>query len=90
LQNLKLAILLSALGIDGRDPPLGRVLDTRIRGRQVLGLLDPHGLVIDEDLDGLPPEDPIDIGAEVVQPNPAILAYRHGVLPEPEDALETG
>jgi hypothetical protein len=44
----------------------------------VLGLLDPYGLVIDQHLDGLPPEDPIDIEAEVVQPNLPILAHSSG------------
>ena len=56
----------------------------------MLGLLDPQRLIIDQDLDGLPPEPPIDIEAEVVQPNLTVLAYRPGALTEPENALEPG
>jgi hypothetical protein len=35
----------------------------------VFSLLDPQRLIIDQDLDGLPPEPPIDIEPEVMQPN---------------------
>ena len=90
LQDLNLAIWLSTLAIDGRDPPPYGVIDTRIRDQEVLGLLDPQRLVIDQDLDGLPPESPIDIEAEVVQPNLTVLAHRPGALTELEYVLETG
>jgi hypothetical protein len=50
--------------------------------------LDPHRLIIDQDLGGLPPEAPIDREPEVVPPNLAILALSPGGLTEREDALE--
>ena len=90
LQDLNLTVLLTTWAIDGRDPPLHGVIDTRIRHQEVFSLLDPQRLIIDQDLNGLPPEPPIDREAEVVQPNLSILAHRSGALTEPEDALEAG
>jgi hypothetical protein len=66
LQDLNLAILLTTLAVDGRDPPPHGVIDTWVRDQEVFSLLDPQCLIIDEDLDGLPPKPPIDIEAEVV------------------------
>jgi hypothetical protein len=63
LQGLKLAIWLSTLAIDGGNPPPHGVIDTRIRDQEVFSLLDPQRLIIDQDLDGLPPETPIDAPA---------------------------
>jgi hypothetical protein len=72
LQDLNLAIWLTTLAVDGRDPPPHGVIDTRIQAQEVFSLLDPQCLIIDQNLDSLAPEPPVDIEAEVVQPN---LAY---------------
>jgi hypothetical protein len=76
------------LAIDGGDPLPHGVGDTRIRNQQVFRLLDPQGLIIGQDLDGLPPEAPIDSEAEVVQPNLTLLMSSPGALTEREDAWE--
>jgi hypothetical protein len=55
----------------------------------LVGLLDPPRLIIDQDCDGLLPEDPIHIEAEVVPSNLTMLAYLTPELAEPEDAPET-
>jgi hypothetical protein len=54
----------------------------------VLGLLDPHDIIIDEDVNRLSPEAVIHIEAEVVQPDVTISAYDARALPEPEGALQ--
>jgi hypothetical protein len=54
----------------------------------VLGLLDPHDIIIDEDVNGLAPEALIHIEAEGVQPNVTIGAYGARAVPEPEGALQ--
>jgi hypothetical protein len=90
LPDLSLTVLLTTVAIDGRDPPPYGVRDTRRRHQEVFRLLDSQGLIIDQPFDGLSPEPPIDIEAEIVQPNLSILAYRPGALSEPEDALEAG
>ena len=78
-------ILLSALLIHGGDPALPGVIDAGIGHQQVLRLLDPHRLIIDQHLDGLPPEALIHIDPEVVEPNLALLAHLAGQLAEAED-----
>jgi hypothetical protein len=73
LQDLHLAMLLTTMAIDRGDPPPYGVIDARVRDQEVVSLLDPQRLIIDQHLNGLPPEPPIDIEAEVVQPNLPIL-----------------
>lgn len=48
--------MLPTLGIDGDDPPLRRLGETGIDHDQVRRVLDPHGVIIDEDLNDLRPE----------------------------------
>ncbi len=43
------------LGYRG-DPTPRRVVDTGIGHQQVLSVLDPQGLIVDQDRDGLPPQ----------------------------------
>ncbi|MGH8067953.1 MAG: hypothetical protein ACRERE_22550 [Candidatus Entotheonellia bacterium] len=50
--------------------------------------LDPHDIVIDQHLHGLPPEPRIDRQAEVVEPNVARLPDPAGQLTESEEAPE--
>ncbi len=90
LQGLNLVIWLTTLAINRGDPPPYGVIDTRIGHQEVVSLLDAQRLIIDQHLNSLPPEPPIDIEAEVVHPNLPILAHCSGALTEPEDALETG
>ena len=85
-----MAVLLSACPIHRGDPMLLCVVDTGIRHEQVLGLLDPHGFVIDQHLDRLSGEAPIDIQTEVMDPNVAVLTHLAGQLAEAEDAPEPG
>src|SRR5919197_6113560 len=53
----------------------------------MLGLLDPHGIIIDEDVNGLPPKALIHREAAVMEPNVTIGAHGARALPEPEGAL---
>ena len=48
LEHLKLVILLSTLGVNAGDPPLPGIVDTGVGYQQAIGLLDPHGVIIDE------------------------------------------
>lgn len=52
----------------------------------MIPLLDPYGIVVDQNLHGLPPEPRIDIQAEVVESNVARLPDQAGQLPEAEEA----
>ena len=74
---------------DGGDPPPHGVIDTRIRDQQVCRRLEPHRLILDPDLGGLPPEAPIDRAPDVVPPKLPIVAPSPGVLTAREDALES-
>jgi hypothetical protein len=88
--DVNLVILLTPVAIDRADPPPHGIIDARVRDQQVVSLFDPQRLVIDQHLNGLPPEPPIDIEADVVQPNLPLLAHCSGALTEPEDALKAG
>jgi hypothetical protein len=63
-QGLNLPIWLPTVAIDRGDPPPHGVIDTRIRHQEGVRLLDPPRLIIDQALDGLPPEPPIAREAE--------------------------
>ena len=52
----------------------------------MLGLLNPHRLVIDQHLEGLSPKALIHMHAKVVETNLAVLTYLACELAEPEDA----
>jgi hypothetical protein len=54
----------------------------------VIRLLDPHRIIIDQHLHGLPPESLIDQEAEVVEPHLAVLTHDACHLTELEDAPE--
>ena len=90
LDYLNLTVVLSAHCIHGRDPALPGVIDTGIGHQEVLRLLDAHHIIIDQHLDGLPPEVLIHINPEVVEPNVALLAHLARQLAEPEDPPEAG
>jgi hypothetical protein len=90
LDDWKRAILLPPLLGHGGDSALHRVIDTRIRHQELLILFDPSHIIRDQDYDGLPPEDPIHIEAEGVQPHLTLLAHLAGLLAEAEDAPEAG
>lgn len=83
------ALWLSTVAPDGGDPPPHGVIDTRLRDQQVCRRLEPHRLILDPDLGGLPPEAPIDRAPEVVPPNLTIVAPNPGVLTARENALES-
>jgi hypothetical protein len=89
LDDLARAVLLPPLLGHRSDPTPPRVIDTGIGHQQVLSVLDPQGLIVDQDRDGLPPEDPIHIDPEVVQSNLTLLAHLAPELAKPEDASET-
>ena len=61
----RVILLPPVLGHRG-DAALRRIIDTRIGHEQLVGLLDPSHLIINQDRNGLPPEDLIYIEAEVV------------------------
>jgi hypothetical protein len=82
--------VLSAHFIHDSDPVLPGVIDTGMGYQEMLRLLDSQHVIIDQHLDGLPPEAPIHINPKVVEPNVALLAHLARQLAEPEDALETG
>jgi len=71
------------------DPTPRRVVDTGIGHQQVLGVLDPQRLIVDQDRDRLPPQDPIHIEPEVVEPNLPLLPHPACLLAEAEDPPET-
>ena len=52
-------------------------------------MLDPQRFIVDQDRDGLPPEDPIPIDSEIVQSNLTMLAHLAPELAKPEDASKT-
>jgi len=81
-------ILPSALRVDREDPSLRRIIEAWIEHEKLLRLLNPYGIIIYQDLDGLCPEGPIHIQAEVVKPNVPILAHLTGQLAEPEDPAQ--
>ena len=54
----------------------------------MLGLLDPHRLIIDQHVESLPPQALIHIDPKIVEPNLAMLADLARELAEPEDAPE--
>src|SRR6267142_929155 len=89
LDDLERAVLLPPLLGHRGDPTPCRVVDTGIGHQQLVGLFDPQRLIIDQDHDGLPPEELIRIEAEVVQSNLTMLAYLAPELAKPEDAPET-
>jgi hypothetical protein len=89
LDDLERAISLPPVLGHCSDPTPRRVVDTGIGHQQLVGLFDPQRLIIDQDRDGLPPEDPIHIEAEVVQTNLTMLAYLAPELAKSEDAPET-
>jgi hypothetical protein len=72
----------------GGDPALCRVVDTGIGHQQVISVLDPQHLIVDQDRDGLAPEAPIPIEPEVVQANLPMLAHLTRQVAEPEDPPE--
>ena len=72
----------------GGDPALHRVVETGIGHQQVISVLDPQHLIVDQDRDGLAPEDPIYVEPEVVQANLPMLAHLARQLAEPEDPPE--
>src|SRR5688572_14660133 len=84
LEYLKLVILLSPSGVNAGNPPPPGIVDARVRHQQVLGLLDPHGIIIDEDVHRSSPEAPIHMHPKVMQPNVAIGAHDARAVPEPE------
>jgi hypothetical protein len=63
-------------------------IETWIDHDQVLRVLDPHGVIIDEDLNGLGSQGLLSIHAEVVEPNLPILADLAGPLAKPEDPAQ--
>jgi hypothetical protein len=89
LNNWERAVLLPPVRCYRGDPAPRRVVDTGIGHQQVLSMLHPQRLIVDQDRDGLPPQDPIDVRPEVVQANLALLAYLARQLAEAEDAPET-
>ena len=72
--------------IDRGDPSLPGVVATGRRDEQALGPLHPQPIVIDQDLDRVSPELPVDIDANVAEPNLALSAHGTGDLAEAEDA----
>jgi hypothetical protein len=80
------AVLLSPLRIHGCDPTLPGFIDAGVRDQEVISVLDPHGLVIDQYLHGLSPEPGINIEPEVMEPNVARLSDQAGQLAEAEEA----
>ena len=88
LQYRKAVILLAALRVDRADPSLRRIIQAWIEHEKLLRLLNPYGIIIYQDLDGLCPEGPIHIQAEVVKSNVPILANLTGELTEPEDPAQ--
>jgi hypothetical protein len=88
LEHLHLVVWLSTPGVDAGDPPLPGIVDTGVGDQQAIGLLDPYGVIVDEDVHGLPPEALIHREAEVVQPDVTIGAYHARAVPEPEGALQ--
>ena len=56
LEYPTLVILLPPSGVNAGDPPPPGIVDARVRHPQGLGLLDPHGIIIDEDVNGVAPE----------------------------------
>src|SRR5919202_253717 len=86
LEHLQLVVWLSTSGVDAGDPPLPGLVDTGVGDQQAIGLLDPYGVIIDEDVHGWPPEAFIHIEAEVVQPDVTIGAHDARAVPEPEGA----
>jgi hypothetical protein len=87
---LTLTIWLTTLAVDRDDPPPDGVIDTRICDEEVFSVLDPQRLIVDQDRDRLPPQDPIPREPEVVQANLTGLAHPARQLAEAEDALEAG
>jgi hypothetical protein len=81
-------IWLSALRVDRHDPPLRRIVEARIEHEELLRVLDPQGVIIEQDFDGLGPESAIHIQTEVVEPDLPILAYLARQLAEPKNPAE--
>ena len=48
LEYLKLVRWLPTSGVNAGNPPPHGVVDARVRHQQVLGLLDPHGIIYDD------------------------------------------
>jgi hypothetical protein len=58
LDGLYLMVLVALRVIYGGDSSLPDVVATGIRGEQTLGLLDPHGVILDQHLNGLSRDKP--------------------------------
>jgi|Tabmets5t2r1_1033131.scaffolds.fasta_scaffold123117_2 hypothetical protein len=84
LPHGEVAILLAAF-IDCDDPALRGIVEARIEHEQLLCVLNAQGVILDQDLDSLGPEGPINVQAEVVEPNLPIRADLAGQLAESED-----
>jgi hypothetical protein len=83
-------VLVALRTIDGRDPLLLGVIATGVGHEHVLGPLNPEHIIIDQDLDRVSPELPIDVDAKVVEANVAMSAHATGDVAEAEDPPETG
>ena len=90
LDDLERAVWLPPVLGHGGDPALRRAVDTGIGHQEVLRVLDPHCLSVDQDRNGLPPQDPIHREPAVVQSNLTGLAHPARQLAEAEDAPEAG
>src|SRR5262245_35061609 len=90
LENGERAVLLPPVLSYRGDPTPRRVVDTGIGHQQALSVLDPQCLIVDQDRDGLPPEEAIHIEPEVVPSNLTVLAHLARQLAEAEDTPETG
>jgi hypothetical protein len=88
LDDLEIAIWLSALRMHRHDPARPGVVDTRRGDEQVLSLLDPHRFSINQPVERLPPKALIHIDPQIGQPNLALLADLACALAEPEDPPE--
>jgi hypothetical protein len=83
-------VLVALRTIDDRDPLLLGVIATGVGHEHVLGPLNPEHIIIDQDLDRVSPELPIDVDAKVVEANVAMSAHATGDVAEAEDPPETG
>jgi hypothetical protein len=81
---------LTPLRVHGRDPSLPGVVGTRIGHQQVIRLLNPHHVVIAQDLHRLSPVSFIDIEAEVMEPNLPMLTHEAGELAKAGNPPEAG
>ena len=88
LDHRHLTVVLAACAIHSSDPALPSVINAGVGHQEVLRLLNPYHLIIEQYFDGLAGEPVIHIQAKVVEPNLALQAHLAGQLAEAEDPPE--